>query len=211
MKKITAIKRQKKNTNRVNVYLDGEFAFALYSTDAVQLAVGQTLSETDVSDLVENDSKQAAFQNALRLISHRPRSIQEVKDTLIKKDYPAGTIDDTLDRLQQTGLLDDVEFSHYWIDQRATFNPRGTAMLRHELRLKGVSREIIESELTSIDEEHLAYATARKWADRPSNLAKDNYQHRLSAFLTRRGFSYSVVRDVVGRLHEEIDGKLSSE
>lgn len=205
-KRITAIKKQKKNSRRVNVYLDGEYAFALNATEAVQLHIGQCLTDKDIRTLEDKDTKQKSFTSAMRLISRRPRSIQEVRDSLRKKDYPEGVIESTLDRLLETGLLDDLEFTRYWIDQRVTFRPRGPSMLRHELLLKGVDTDVIALELDAIDEENLALKAARKWAERPSNLAKEDYQRKLSAFLARRGFKYSVVRSTIGRLHDEIDG-----
>jgi regulatory protein len=206
MAKITAIKRQKNNSQRVNIYLDGEYAFALYATKAVHLCIGQCLSEHDIRALEDEDAKQKAYSSAVQLISRRPRSVKEVRDSLIKKNYSEGVIESTLNRLAKAGLLDDREFAKYWIDQRITFKPRGAALLRRELLLKGVETDVIAAELDAIDEDELAIQAARKWAERPSNLAKEDYQRKLSAFLARRGFRYSVVRSIVGRIKDEIDG-----
>jgi regulatory protein len=48
---ITALRFQKRNKDRVNVYLDGQFAFGLAAIEAVRLRVGQTLSDDDVARL----------------------------------------------------------------------------------------------------------------------------------------------------------------
>jgi regulatory protein len=45
MKKITAISVQKKNPNRVNIYLDGEFAFGVARITAAWLKNGDELSD----------------------------------------------------------------------------------------------------------------------------------------------------------------------
>jgi regulatory protein len=205
-KQVTAIKRQKKNSQRVNIYLDGEYAFALFATKAVGLHIGQCLSEHDIKELENKDTKQKAYSSAVRFISHRPRSVKEVRDSLKKKEFTEGVIDSTLDHLSRVGLLDDREFAKYWFDQRVSFKPRGASLLRHELLLKGVDRDVIADELDAIDEEEMAIQAARKWASRPSNLAKEDYKRKLSAFLARRGFKYSVVRYTVGRIKQEIDG-----
>ena len=46
--KITALKAQKRNPNRINVYLDGIFAFGLARVVAAWLQVGQTLSDEKI-------------------------------------------------------------------------------------------------------------------------------------------------------------------
>ena len=51
MAKVTALKVQARNKNRVNVYLDGEFAFGLVKIEAVRLRLGQELSESAVAAL----------------------------------------------------------------------------------------------------------------------------------------------------------------
>ena len=48
MRKITAIEAQKKRSNRVNIYLDGEFAFGLERITAAWLRVGQALAQRRV-------------------------------------------------------------------------------------------------------------------------------------------------------------------
>ena len=51
MRKITAIEVQKRRPNRVNIHLDGEFAFGLARIVAAWLRVGQELSEEKIEEL----------------------------------------------------------------------------------------------------------------------------------------------------------------
>jgi regulatory protein len=76
---ITAIEPQQKNPQRVNVYLDGEFAFGLASIVAVWLKPGQELSEEKAAQLKADDEREVAYQKALHFISYRPRSSAEVR------------------------------------------------------------------------------------------------------------------------------------
>ncbi|PIZ25955.1 MAG: hypothetical protein COY47_03135, partial [Chloroflexi bacterium CG_4_10_14_0_8_um_filter_57_5] len=62
---ITAIKPQKKNPRRVNVYLDGEFAFGLSKLIAAWLKVGQTLPEEKIASLQAEDERETVYQKAL--------------------------------------------------------------------------------------------------------------------------------------------------
>ena len=64
-KKVTALKLQKRNKNRVNVYLDGEFAFGLARIVAAWLSTGQELTEEKIAELQAQDNVEVALQTWL--------------------------------------------------------------------------------------------------------------------------------------------------
>ncbi|MEA3377684.1 MAG: RecX family transcriptional regulator, partial [Chloroflexota bacterium] len=124
-REITALTFQKHNKDRVNVYLDGQFAFGLAAIEAARLRVGQKLSDDEVVELQTKDQIERAYERALNYLSYRPRSEAEVRRSLGKKDVEEAVIDAVIGRLKRAGLLDDREFAKYWVDNRARFNPRG--------------------------------------------------------------------------------------
>ncbi|HOG79782.1 MAG TPA: hypothetical protein PK454_08510, partial [Anaerolineaceae bacterium] len=65
--KITALKVQKRNPNRVNVYLDGDFAFGLARVVAAWLQIGQILTPEKITSLQAQDTHEVAYQKALQL------------------------------------------------------------------------------------------------------------------------------------------------
>ena len=83
--KITALKRQKRNPNRVNIYLDGKFAFGLSRIVAGWLEVGQELDDEKISSLQVEDELEVAYQRALKFISHRIRTENEIRRNLNKE------------------------------------------------------------------------------------------------------------------------------
>ena len=66
-KEITAITPQKRNTRRLNISLDGEFAFSLDRLTAAWLKVGRKLSQQEIATLQEKDEQEVAFTRALHL------------------------------------------------------------------------------------------------------------------------------------------------
>lgn len=90
---------------------------------------------------------------ALRLLSYRPRSIQEIKQRLTKTNADTPTINRVIDNLINQNLLNDQEFAQWWVDQRIKFRPKGNRALQFELRQKGVAQEIIVTVLLSPEEE----------------------------------------------------------
>ena len=204
VQRITAIKPQQKNPQRVNVYLDGEFAFGLASIVAAWLKVGQDLSEEKIANLKTEDESEVTYQKALHFLSYRPRSSAEVRQNLSKHKISEALIEETLNRLQRAGLINDETFARAWVENRNTFRPSGKPALRMELRRKGLSNEIVQSVLdTQVNEEALAFGAARKYALRLAGLEWPEFRQKLGGFLARRGFSYNAIAPVVSEVWKE--------
>jgi regulatory protein len=203
MQKITALVVQKKNPNRVNVHLDGEFAFGLARIVAVWLRVGQELSEEKIEQLKAEDGRERAFQQAVLFLSYRVRSEAEIRQNLRKHEIPDAVIDQTLERLRQNGLADDTKFASAWVENRNTFRPRSRRMMAMELKQKGLGDEAIQAAVQTVDDEAAAYEAAQKRAPRFKTLEWNDFRKKLSEFLARRGFSYSVISPVVTRIWNE--------
>jgi regulatory protein len=203
VKKITALQVQKKNPNRVNVHLDGEFAFGLSRIVAAWLRLGQELSEEKIEQLVAEDGYERAFQQAMLFLSYRARSEVEIRQNLRKHEYPEPVIEQTLERLRRDGLANDDQFAQAWVENRTTFRPRSRRMMAMELKQKGLADEAIQSAVQNVDDDASAYEAARKRAARFKGLEWNDFRKKLSDFLARRGYSYSVIAPVVTRIWNE--------
>jgi regulatory protein len=203
MKKITAIQVQKKNPNRVNIYLDGEFAFGLARIVAAWLQVGQGLDDEKIAKLQAEDSRERALQQAYLFLSYRARSENEIRQNLGKHEIPDTVIEETLERLRRDGFANDQKFASAWVENRNTFRPRGRRALALELRQKGIDDSTIESALEEVDEEALAYQAGQKKANKLKVQEWSEFRKKMSEFLARRGFSYSVIAPIVARLWNE--------
>ncbi len=203
MRKITALEVQKRNPNRVNLHLDGEFAFGLARIVAAWLRVGQELSDEKIEQLQAEDARERAFQQAMLFLSYRARSEAEIRQNLRKHEIPEPVIEQTLERLRQDGLANDNQFARAWVENRSAFRPRSRRLMARELRQKGLNDEAVSSAVADVDDEALAYEAAQKRAVRFKGLEWNEFRKKLSDFLARRGFSYSVVAPVVTRIWNE--------
>ncbi|MEW6285932.1 MAG: RecX family transcriptional regulator [Chloroflexota bacterium] len=203
MKKITAIEAQKRRPNRVNIYLDGEFAFGLERITAAWLRVGQELDEKKIEQLQAEDARERALQQALLFLSYRARSESEIRKNLRKHEIPEAVIEETLERLRRDGLANDNQFAQAWVENRSTFRPRSRRMLALELCQKGLNDEAAKTALAGVDDEALAYEAAQKRASRLRGLEWSEFRTKLSGFLARRGFSYPVIASAVTRVWNE--------
>lgn len=201
---ITTLRFQKRNKDRVNVYLDGQFAFGLAAIEAARLRVGQTLDDEDIARLQEKDEVERAYERALNFLSYRPRSEAEVRRNLRKKKVDDDVIDAVVARLMRAGMLDDREFARYWMQNRMQFNPRGARALRHELRQKGVPPSIIADTLADFDEDAAARRASEAGARRLAHLEPDDFRRKLGGYLARRGFSSAVIVSLVEEMLEAV-------
>ena len=204
MRKITALQVQKRNPNRINIHLDGEYAFGLARIVAAWLHIGQTLDEEKIAKLQAEDARERAMQQAMLFLSYRARSEKEIRQNLSKHEIPDVVIEETLDRLRRNGFADDKQFANAWVENRSTFRPRGRRALTLELRQKGIDDATIESALEDVDEDTLAYEAGQKKARKLKVQEWSEFRKKMSDFLARRGFSYSVIAPIVSRLWNEI-------
>jgi regulatory protein len=203
---ITALKVQAKAKDRVNVSLDGEFAFGLALIHALWLKIGQHLSDAEIAELQTADTLEKAQQRALNLISYRPRSVKEVQQRLKKAGVDEEQTETIVNRLKEAGLLDDETFSNQWVESRLRASPRSKRMIQWELKQKGVGADQINKALESVNDEDAAYQAALKKLPRFAALDARERKRKLMEFLARNGFDYDVISSVVTKiLNEELE------
>lgn len=212
--RITALKVQEHNNQRVNVFIDDKFALGLSRITAGWLYIGQELNDAKIAQLQAEDAQEVAFQRALHFLEYRQRSLSEVRRNLEKHATPPDIIEVVLERLASRGYVDDARFAQTWIENRNTFRPRSKRALAVELRQRGLEQETIQNALEDLDEtqeETLAYQAAQKQLRKLAGVERNEYNRKLGAFLARRGFGYGVIRTVVERTWNELHERRDNE
>lgn len=204
--RVTALEAQVKRPNRFNLYIDDHFAMGLSALVAATVRVGQELSRADLEKLAYAQNVEEAHDRALGFLAVRPRSEREVRQYLKRKNYSEEVIDQILTRLAEVQLVGDRDFAKYWVENREGFKPRSKRALQYELRQKGVSPEEIARAVQRVDERDSAYRAAHARAQRWKDLDAQTFREKLSGFLARRGFDYTVTRETVNRLWQELNG-----
>ena len=208
---VTALEAQKNNPERVNVYLDGQFAFGASALviAAHHVSRGRELSDADIEALEGDDSAERAYNAALNFLSYRPRSAREIRDYFRRKAADPQVVEAVIERLQRVNLVNDDEFARFWVENRQNFRPRGARALRVELRQKGLATETIETALQSIgDETEIALEAGRKKMRSYRTLGDRDFLSRMIGFLQRRGFAYAVASRTAGSLLQERGGEV---
>lgn len=208
--KITALKIQVRDKNRVNVFVDGAYSFSLDITQVAELGIksGTEFSEAELQALKDESQFGKLYTRTLEYSFVRPRSIREIKDYLYRKTRSTRTKTGELkpgvsveltqrvfDRLLQKGYVDDEKFARFWIENRNLRKGTSMRVLQNELRAKGVATDIIQPLLAETDRsdddeiQKVAAKAARRYSDR----------NKFTAYLMRKGFSYDIVSAEVDR------------
>ena len=203
---ITDIRPQKKRQDRVNIFIDGRYAFALdqLSVHEARLETGQDLSDEQLAELMDKAGLDSAMSISLRYLTARPRSERELRNRLRQRQVGEMIIDRTVEQLKARGLLDDFTFAQYWVDQRVTFRPRSRRMLEMELRQKGVDASSIEDATLDMDDEAEAYRAAQRRARSLPTDDFDSFFKKLVDHLGRRGFGYGTAAKTARGLWSEL-------
>lgn len=208
---ITALETQATNPNRLNLYVEGHFLLGVNAEVVLKLGLvpGQELLPAQLEELRSEEALQQAVDRAFNYLSFRPRSREEVRRYLRRKETPPELIDSVLARLDRLELVNDQSFATFWVETREQFNPRGSRALKNELRMKGVARDVVDEVVSDEHDEERALLAGRKKAlslTKTPDLDYATFRNRLGSFLQRRGFGYEIVTRTVRALWQELQG-----
>ncbi len=205
MKRITAIRAGRGRRKRVNIFLDGRFAFSLEAEVAIRedLKVGQELSASQIGVLARSDQFHRSLNAAAHYLGYRPRSEFELRQKLHQHGFDGDSVEAVLAKFKEQGLVDDMAFAQFWKDNRESFSPRSQRLTRLELRRKGVADDVIAQVVDAIDDGESAYRAALSKARSLPLSDYQSFRRRLGEYLKRRGFGYGVVSHTVERVWQE--------
>ena len=195
---VTDLSAQARDRERLNVAIDGAFAFGIDREVALAegLRIGEALDAARIAALLAADEVARATAAALAFLGYRPRTEREVRDRLRERGFAPETIEAVVARLHGWRYLDDAGFARSWVERRVEHHPRGRRLLEQELWRKGIDRELARDTLDESDLDEIAAATelARKRAAAYAGDDPATARRRLGSYLQRRGFAYDAVR-----------------
>ena len=191
---ITKIKKGKK---RYNIYIDGEFSLAVGDETLLKLDLfnGKEIAEKELSKIITCEEGVRARDYALNLLSYRPRTKRELLRRLKQKKYDVRTAEETVSKLERSGLINDYSFAKLFIE---TFRDRrGIYRLKNDLFKHGVEKTIIEKVLKEVpvNENKTAKKLIDKWL-RTHKTRDEEVKSRLLNFLSQRGISWDTISEL---------------
>lgn len=195
--KITDIKQQVKRVDRYSIFGDGKYLFSLSEAELLNLRLktGQEFTKEELEDLKQKAVLDKGIDQALNLISRRPRSEWELHDYLKRKDYTLEDIEEIVKYLTNLGYVDDTDFARRWIENRRLLKATSKRRLRQELKQKRVADEIIDDVLKADETDEKEVLKDLIERKRKQTKYQDNL--KLMQYLSRQGFNYSDIKDTL--------------
>lgn len=169
-----------------------ELLFSDEACERVGVLEGSEATPDLLRSLERAERRVSAHEAALRLLSSRPRSENEMRTRLAMRGFDPAAIDDEVERLRASGLMDDRKFAEAWVEDRKRVAPRGRRMLRYELVGRGIDPEQAEAATIQVDDRETALALARGRARKAPQESYESFYAKVGGFLRRRGFDYEV-------------------
>lgn len=204
-KVITSIEVQKKNKNRVNIYIDGDFSFSC-SAELVYthgLKSGKTVVLEELREIVNEDNYLKCKNDSLKIIEKSYKSEKEVFDKLTGKGYDERTAAKAIQFLRNYNFLNDESFTALYIKDK--IKTQGKNKIKYSLLRKGIDENIILQELSKVDnlvegQTILAIAEKKYKILVKSENDKRKVSGRLWEYLSRNGFNKELVEDVINKV-----------
>jgi regulatory protein len=149
------------------------------------------------------DSPEECRFRAVRLLTVRARSREELRRSLELRGFAAGTIGETLDALVRDGSLNEqAALETFLMNREERFSRE---RLRTELRLRGFAKERVDGALSARsdeDERALLDELFRRRSRELASLPAERRKKKVFDFLRRRGFPVSAIFEVIGEPEE---------
>ncbi|MBS5306333.1 recombination regulator RecX [Clostridium tertium] len=202
---ITKIEVQKRNKERVNIYIDNEYSFSL-STELVYkegLKTNENIDLEKIKSIAKEDDYIKCKNAALKIVEKSYKSEKELKDKLLLKGYDNLTIDKTLNFLKEYNFLSDTNYVKMYVKDKSRL--QGKKKIKYDLIKKGINDKLIEEEISNIDEDEereVAYNMALKKYNVLSKRESDKYKlsQKIYRFLLSKGYDYDIVSYAVKRV-----------
>ena len=151
------------------------------------------------------------LKRAFNLLSAKPRSIAELRERLLEKDWAVEEIvARVLTRLQELNYLNDEQFAAQYANSRLTIKAVGRNRLRRDLQRKKISSTVINQALEDVYREHDEEALITKAITKRLRLkgkpTSREETKKLFDHLVRLGFNFDlVIKKVraVGQVNDE--------
>jgi len=148
------------------------------------------------------DNKNQALKFAIKLLGVRKRSVFEMKNRLKRKEFENSVVDEVIKELFEYKYLNDAEFAEAYINDRINFNPRGSFLVKKELKEKGVAENIINQKTKELFPEEKEMELAKKAAEKKiktlnKDLEKNKIYQKVGSYLQAKGYASWIIREVL--------------
>ena len=193
--KITSIKQQVKNPERVSIFVDGKYEFSLSLDELVKykLKNDQDIDKAELKKFKKISADGKLRARALEWLINRPHSEREFRGYLYKKKIEPERIDSLVDEFTSKAYLDNAKFAA-WFTELQSRRGKSDRAIRAELFKKGIAREIADEMLNALEGDETDRIKAMIEKKCRLNRYKNDPQ-KLIQYLVAQGFNWQLIKE----------------
>ena len=211
--KITNYEKQKHNEEKLNVFVDGEYKFAISINGWTKnlLYVDKEITEKEIEDILEKDKKELALNKAFKIVSNGLKTRKEVEKKLKEKGFEENDINYAIDKIIGYGYINDEYYVKCYILERAIPNKWGENKILSNLLQKGIDKEIILNGISNYLEDDIEYKNAYAFGIKKyNNVNKTKYsaiqiKQKIVSSLIAKGYNYEIANRVLNDILKNND------
>ena len=195
--KITKLEVQMNDKNRVNLYVDDEFYSGIPAELVYleHLKTGLEIDEKDLKKIIFENEKSKAMSRVTKYIGSSLKTQKQIRDYLRKKEYSDDTIEFVMSKLAEYNYIDDKKYAQAYV---LTYGKKyGKLKLISQLKIKGVSEEIIECVLEDNKVDSIE-SVASKYLK--NKVMSYEVSQKLFRFLYSRGYEFDEINSYINKL-----------
>ncbi len=213
---ITKIEIQKKNKDRVNIYINEEYAFACDATLIYihNITKGVVMEKDRLQDIIHEDNYIKGKNYALHFLERSFKSSKQVVDKLIAKEFDSKSIDRVMEFLRQYDFVNDKRFVELFIKEK--IKTSGKNKIKYTLMRKSLPKELINEALSKITSEQQLKTALLLGEKRMCTLAKSEKDSKklykkTADYLLRSGYDYGIVNEVLDKITKDDKNQMPME
>lgn len=204
---ITSVEKSRKKHDRLSVYIDGKYSFTISEEDYITMHLYENseINEETVDYIKNTLNFREAKSKAVRYLSLKLRTEQEVSKKLHEEGYDTECIENAINELKAIGYINNKLYAQKYIFDRSKLKPLSKKMMKRELMTRGVAEEVVDEVLDDWKVEDSAVAESllkKKFGKYDLNDKK--ILKKATMFLLHRGFSMSTIREAMHGLADDL-------
>jgi regulatory protein len=213
--KITKLEQQKKNHNRYNLFIDGEFKIGIHEDVIVALHLYEKkeISQEDYNDILIKEQYAKAKQSALTYATYKLRSRHEVIKKLNSLEVESTIIDKVMEFLEEYNFVNDKEYIKAFINDKTNINKHSLKRIKYDLKSKGLNMTLVDEvledySLVDLELENVTTLYQKKYNQIEARNKYTDYEieQKTMQYLMNKGYNYSIVKKVKSIHKEERNG-----
>ena len=143
------LKYKKKRNGQYELQLESGEELILYEEVILkfELLLKKKIEQSEKEKVLLCNQEYDVYYVALKALKNRFRSVKDLKELLLKKEYPVEYVEKAIEKLLKQGYLNDQSFAKAYINNQMITSSKGPRKIEKELLDKGVQSDIIFKEL----------------------------------------------------------------